>query len=262
MIRVRIRFEKKGPVRFIGHLDVMRYFQKVMRRAKIDIAYSEGYSPHQLMSFAMPLSVGATSDAEYADLTLRSFPGRTMDDPPREAPDLSLLIARLNDVMHEGITVTDACVLPEGAKKAMTAVCACGWRVSFRPDVLRNEDITLPAEGSLRQAFLAFLDRPSIPALKKTKAGEKQIDLRPFIYEADCSDDGVFTLLLKAGSEDNVKPSLLLGAFLGKNELPPAALVLHRTQIYQAHPERERVILPLIADPADASSLKMLPATV
>ena len=53
-MKVRIKFSKQGPVKFIGHLDVMRYFQKAMRRAAIDIKYSEGFSPHQIMSFAAP----------------------------------------------------------------------------------------------------------------------------------------------------------------------------------------------------------------
>ena len=53
-MRIRIKFRKNGVMRFVGHLDIMRYFQKAMRRADIDIAYSEGFSPHQIMSFAAP----------------------------------------------------------------------------------------------------------------------------------------------------------------------------------------------------------------
>ena len=59
-------------MRFIGHLDVMRYFQKAIRRAEIDIAYSEGFSPHQMMSFAAPLGVGLESNGEYFDIVVRS----------------------------------------------------------------------------------------------------------------------------------------------------------------------------------------------
>ncbi len=57
-MKVRIQFSKHGPLKFIGHLDIMRYFQKAMRRAEIDIAYTGGFSPHQIMSFAAPLGVG------------------------------------------------------------------------------------------------------------------------------------------------------------------------------------------------------------
>ena len=67
-MRVRIKFSKHGAVKFIGHLDTMRYFQKAIRRSEIDIAYSGGFSPHQIMSFAAPLGVGQTSNGEYMDI--------------------------------------------------------------------------------------------------------------------------------------------------------------------------------------------------
>ena len=57
-MKIRIKFAKIGPVKYVGHLDMLRYFQKLMRRAGIDITYSEGFNPHQKMSFAAPLGVG------------------------------------------------------------------------------------------------------------------------------------------------------------------------------------------------------------
>ena len=57
-MKIRIKFAKEGTMKFIGHLDIMRYFQKVMRRADVDICYSEGFSPHQIMSFEARLGVG------------------------------------------------------------------------------------------------------------------------------------------------------------------------------------------------------------
>ena len=57
-------------MKFIGHLDIMRYFQKAIRRANIPIAFSGGFSPHMIMSFAQPLGVGVTSDGEYFDIEL------------------------------------------------------------------------------------------------------------------------------------------------------------------------------------------------
>lgn len=63
-MNIRVRFRKYGVLKFIGHLDVMRYFQKAIRRADIDICYSEGYSPHMIMSFASPLGLGLESDGD------------------------------------------------------------------------------------------------------------------------------------------------------------------------------------------------------
>ncbi len=67
-MRIRIKFRKYGVMRFIGHLDIMRYFQKAIRRAEIPIVYTEGFSPHQVMSFAAPLGVGIVGDGEYLDI--------------------------------------------------------------------------------------------------------------------------------------------------------------------------------------------------
>ena len=81
-------------MKFIGHLDMMRYFQKAVRRAKIDIRYSEGYSPHQIMSFAAPLGVGITSDGEYFDIEVN------------ESMTSKEAVAALNETMVDGVEVT------------------------------------------------------------------------------------------------------------------------------------------------------------
>ena len=65
-MKVRIKFSKEGPVKFVGHLDTMRYFQKAIRRANLPVAFSGGYSPHMIMSFAAPLGVGTESLGEYS----------------------------------------------------------------------------------------------------------------------------------------------------------------------------------------------------
>ena len=70
-LKVRIKFEKTEQMRFIGHLDLMRYFQKAMRRADIPIKYSEGFSPHQIMSFGAPLSMGVSGLGKYIDIELK-----------------------------------------------------------------------------------------------------------------------------------------------------------------------------------------------
>ena len=93
-MKARIKFRKYGVMRFIGHLDVMRFFQKAIRRAEIPIAFTSGYSPHMIMSFAQPLGVGVTSDGEYFDIELT------------EAIASEQAVAQLNAVMVEGIEVT------------------------------------------------------------------------------------------------------------------------------------------------------------
>lgn len=90
-MKIRIKFSKQGAMKFIGHLDILRYFQKAMRRADVDMRYSEGFSPHQIMSFAAPLGVGLTSSGEYMDIEVLST-GSSQE-----------MVDRLNQVMVEGI---------------------------------------------------------------------------------------------------------------------------------------------------------------
>ncbi len=109
-MRLRIKFKKYGPIRFIGHLDVMRFFQKAIRRAGIDVAYSNGFSPHQLMAFAAPLGVGLASNGEYMDIEINSM---VSCQDIRE---------RLNHVSVPGIEVLSVKQLPDSAENAMASV--------------------------------------------------------------------------------------------------------------------------------------------
>ena len=74
-MKVRVKFAEYGALRYIGHLDVMRFFQKALRRAEIDVVYTTGFSPHQVMSFASPLGIGMISTGEYMDIELNSHNG-------------------------------------------------------------------------------------------------------------------------------------------------------------------------------------------
>lgn len=119
-MKIRIRFRKYGVMKFIGHLDVMRYFQKAMRRAHIDICYSEGFSPHQIMSFAAPLGVGITSDGEYMDIEVHT------------SASTEESLRALNGVMVEGVECTGYVKLPDQAKTAMSIVAAADYDLYLR----------------------------------------------------------------------------------------------------------------------------------
>ena len=121
MLKVRIKFRKYGIMRFIGHLDVMRFFQKAMRRAQIPIAFTGGYSPHMIMSFAQPLGIGLTSDAEYMDIELA---GEISSSEALQA---------LNQVMAEGIEVLSFRQIAEDKKSSgMTIVAAADYLVTVK----------------------------------------------------------------------------------------------------------------------------------
>ena len=113
-MKARIKFRKYGVLKFIGHLDVMRFFQKAMRRADIPIAFTGGYSPHMIMSFAQPLGVGITSDGEYLDIELT------------ERISSERAVRQLNAVMVEGIDIISFVEIPDDKKSGgMTITAGC-----------------------------------------------------------------------------------------------------------------------------------------
>ncbi|MDO4513264.1 MAG: TIGR03936 family radical SAM-associated protein [Lachnospiraceae bacterium] len=192
-IRLRIKFEKTGVVRFIGHLDIMRYFQKVNRRAGIDIAYSAGFSPHQILSFASPLGVGLESYGEYMDVEMCSV--TSSED----------IMNRMNAENVPGIRVVNVVKLPEKAENAMASVAAARYRVRFRegyePDF--NVRVQLPK----------FYGQEQIPYHKETKKGTREINLKEAIYECFVTEQGEIEMLVNASSAGNIKPSMVMEAF-------------------------------------------------
>ena len=111
-MKARIKFRKYGVMKFIGHLDIMRFFQKVMRRADIPIAFTGGYSPHMIMSFANPLGVGLTSDGEYFDIELT------------EPIDFDAAVERMNATMVEGIEVVNMVEISDDKKRTGMSIVA------------------------------------------------------------------------------------------------------------------------------------------
>lgn len=199
--KVRIKFSKHPPMIFIGHLDIMRYFQKAMRRADIDISYSAGFNPHQIMSFAAPLGVGLHSNGEYLDIEMN-------------APMNSrLMMDRLNQVMVEGINILSVKKLPETAGNAMASVAAAGYLVSFR----KGHEPTFDYENKLPEFFL----KEQILVVKKTKKSEKELDLKPCIYELSIKNGQIY-MLVDASSSGNIKPSLVMEAFYKENGQVPS----------------------------------------
>ena len=172
-------------MKFIGHLDMVRYFQKVMRRANVDICYSEGFSPHQKMSFAAPLSVGVISKGEYFDIEVNS------------SLSSKEMIKNINAQNVEGVKVVSYKELPEGAKNAMSVVAGADYFVYT--DLFTEEQVN------------DFYAQDEINILKKTKKSEKIVDIKPMIHEMKFNEDGIF-MKVSQGSVANLKPDLVMSA--------------------------------------------------
>lgn len=213
-MKVRIKFAKYGVMKFIGHLDVMRFFQKVMRRAEIDIKYTEGMSPHMVMSFAAPLGVGLTSVGEYVDIELRT--------PITTAKALE----QMNKVMVEGMEILDFRQIEDGkASKGMSLVAAADYTVTFRKGCA--------PKGDWQSDISGFFAQKSIMITKETKKGETEVDIRPMIYKMSVNA-GVVSMQLATGSVANLKPEAVMEAYAKWKgfELEPFALEVNRCEVY------------------------------
>lgn len=228
-MKIRIKYAKTGVLRYIGHLDVMRYFQKAIRRAGLDIAYSQGYSPHQLITFAAPLGLGVTSEGEYFDADMNSV--TTSAD----------MVERLNQTMVPGMVVKNIVALHEGAKTAMAVVAGSDYLISFREGYVQPEEFLSRVDD--------FYAQETIEILKVSKTKETMMDIKPFIYDIHVCEDKIY-MLLSTGSVDNIKPELVMEAmckFLHV-EYQKMAFQVHRLETYMRNEQEELVSLLAAGD--------------
>ena len=185
-----------------------------MRRADVKIRYSEGFSPHQIMSFAAPLGVGITSNGEYLDIEANE-------------DDLKSITDRLNQVMVEGIEVLSCRKLQDSSKNAMSIVCAADYTLEFR-EGYQPKDL-----DEFFEKLLDFYAQEQIVITKKTKKGQKEIDLKPLIYQLRRNGEGIF-MQVSTGSTDNIKPELVMEAFYQAKqwEYPRFTFQIQREEVY------------------------------
>ncbi|MDF2820154.1 MAG: Fe-S oxidoreductase [Clostridiales bacterium] len=213
-MKIRIRFNKTGAMKFVGHLDLLRYFQKAFRRSGFQMLYSKGFNPHQAMSFAAPLAIGYTSEAEYVDIGLE-------DELSEEEG-----IARLNANMADGIQITGWKTLEDNSKNAMSIVHAARYVVTLRESFGLNKD--------LFETVHNFISQDEILIMKKTKSSEKVTDIKSSIFEIKVLSENSLELVLATGSVLNLKPELVMEA-ISKYldiEYKENTYAIHRIDIY------------------------------
>ena len=229
-MKARIKFRNNGVMKFIGHLDIMRYFQKAIRRAEIPIAFTSGYSPHMIMSFANPLGVGLTSDGEYFDIEL------TESIASKEA------VRRLNEQMVDGMEIVSFVQIPDDKKsKGMSIVAGADYLSSVKNGSLPED---------LAEKLEAFYAQNEICVVKKTKKSEKEVDIRPMIYKLECRDGKIY-MRVAAGSVQNLKPELVTEAFvryLGM-DAEEVTFTHHRLETFaeSENTESKMILVPLDA---------------
>ncbi|MBP7175587.1 MAG: TIGR03936 family radical SAM-associated protein [Thermoclostridium sp.] len=187
---IRFQFRRGNDLKFIGHLDILRLFERVFKRSGLLIAHSQGFNPRPQIIFGQPMPLGLTSDGEFADVELTS----------RLDPGQFLQI--MNDALPPGIRLMDA-KEKKNPSNLMGQISAASYRIGFKAS----------AALDLQKLTGDILATDTILVMKKTKSGDKEKNIRPFIYELAGTmgtDGGFFEVLLGAGQDDNIRPDLFL----------------------------------------------------
>lgn len=201
--RLRIRYAKRGPLRFSSHRDFARALERALRRARVPMAYSAGFSPHPRISYANAAPTGAASEAEYVEIGVvtRCDPDRLRDE--------------LDAALPPGLDVVE-CVEAH-TPDLVARLEASRWRIE------------IPGIGAdaLAAAWQALLAAPEAPVQRLMKAGMRTIDIRPAILAGAvgpaASTAGMTGSVLEvtiANVTPTVRPEEIIGALRSLGELP------------------------------------------
>lgn len=230
MNSIRIRFTRGEEVKFISHLDLMKVFERAIRRSGLPLAYSQGFNPHPQMVFGMPLSVGMTGSGEYADFELVS------------ETEPEVFAKRLNDALPEAIRVTAA-----GIKTTRTNIMASIAGADYIMELFVREE--LPPEEAVKN-FNGMMQRDTIPVIKESKGKDgrdtfKETDIKPLVISAaleamqdirpgygDFKSTFILKARFRAGNTANLRPDLFIKALSEQAGIPVAASRVHRSALY------------------------------
>ncbi len=215
---VRIAFRKVGNLQYISHLDLQRTIARVLVRAGIPMWYTQGFNPHAKVVFGLPLSVGTESECEFIDLRI------DRDISCAEVKE------RLNRELTHEMYITDA-------YEPTSKFQEIGW-------AKYEMEFTLPtANAALAEALNELYSRPELPMVKKTKSGDKEINMAPLIRKIRATYDPTrpealhVSAILAAGTSEHLNPEMLIK--LARNELkildendPSQLYSILRTHVY------------------------------
>ncbi len=198
---MRLRFAKCGDLRLVSHHDLMRCLERMLRRARVPIALTQGFNPRPKMTFALALGLGIEARREVVDLELS------------EGLEPSELLERLSAVAPPGFDWVDASALPPDAG-------------SPRP---RSVEYRMPVPADRRDgtraALEALLAADTWPGIRRRKDREQPFDLRPHVVAAELSDDGLLRFRLAVSPDGSARPEDVLEAIRLRDLLDDGAFI-------------------------------------
>jgi radical SAM-linked protein len=204
--KVRLRFAKCGDLRLVSHHDIMRCLERMLRRARVPVAWTQGYSPRPKITFALALGLGIEGRSEVVDLELAQPLG------------LDELLLALRSVAPGGFEWIDARPLLAGAASPHAATVEYSLPI---------KEERLPVARSNLQSLLASA---SWPVLRRRPKRESTFDLREQLVAAELSPEGLLRFRLKVSPDGSARPEELLEA-LALRDLLDQGAILTRTDV-------------------------------
>ena len=186
-----LKYARDERVKYISHLDFIRTFHRTVRRAGLNMSFSQGFNPHPIMTIAMPLSVGITSECEYMKI------GFENDYSEQEIKD------RLNDAFPKGFKILAVC-----KTEGKTHDFAKLDRAVYMVEAECNDSSLFDTDS--------FLKNSELKVMKKSKSGVKEADIRPYIYDFKTENISKNKILINmcvaAGNNYNLKADTVIEA--------------------------------------------------
>ena len=235
MAKLRLRITKGNALRYVSHLDFAGTVERVVRRAKLPAAYSEGFNPHMKLAFASALAVGVTSDAEYLDLELTT------------APELAGITAALTPQLPAGMELKAAKYVEQPGKALMAVVNLAAYEILV-PVIPET-----PA-AAIHTCLHEFNQAIEVIYIKQTPKGRREVDVKEYLAEPvsgmlppDKPQQLLLSLAIKITPGGSVKPAEVLAALTDSFGLPvdKHAALIHRTGLFIAQGRSKRSPLDL-----------------
>lgn len=221
-MRMLAVFEKGERIRHIGHLDIQRCVQRGLRRSGLPVAYSNGYNPHILVTFASALSTGACGKREIMDVTM--------------AEDVSeqVFLERMNKAMPPEMQLSEARAVDQKHPALMACLRAAGYELLIRDSEQARRLIS---------AIPSMMARESVIAMRKTKTAVRECDIKPLIFELT-GDGKVIYATLTLNEQEACKPVMLIEALSREAGLEgEVRTLITRTGLYGMNEKGE--LIPL-----------------
>ena len=212
MSKYILEYARDHRVKYISHLDFIRMFHRAVRRSGVDFLFSEGFNPHPIMTVAMPLSVGVTSDGEYMKV---GFEDNFSENEIK---------ARINAALPPGFEIKSVYKL-KAKEIDLTKIKTAEYTVVA--ELESGSKPCLPEE---------ILSKEYVVVMKKSKSGEKPSDIRPHIYSIEMLDDSngcaVYKMKLSCSNAYNLKPETVISAMESlNNSFKASFLCIHRNRL-------------------------------